>query len=57
MSHVETLIMNTVREALEYLQRSGVGYIDSEYTGTVRYQVDNKLIRVSVAVEREQMGE
>lgn len=32
MGHIETLIMNEVRKALEQLERSGVGYIDMEQT-------------------------
>lgn len=48
MSHIETLIMNEVRKALENLQRSGVGYIDLEQTGVIHYSVDGRNIRVSV---------
>lgn len=48
MSHIETLIMNEVRKALENLERSGVGYIDMEQTGVIHYNVDDTKIRVVV---------
>lgn len=48
MNHIETLIMNEVRKALENLQRQGVGYIDYEQTGVIHYNIDGKDIKVSV---------
>ena len=48
MSHIETLIMNEVRKALENLEKSGVGYIDMEQTGIIQYNVDGAKIRVVV---------
>ena len=48
MSHIETLIMNEVRKALENLERSGVGYIDMEQTGIIHYNVDGTKIRIVV---------
>lgn len=48
MSHIENLIMNEVRKALENLERSGVGYINFENTGNICYVVDNKHIMVDV---------
>lgn len=48
MCHIETLIMNEVRKALEQLERSGVGYIDMEQTGIFHYKVDNVKIRIEV---------
>lgn len=48
MSHIENLIMNEVRKALENLQRSGVGYINHENTGSICYVVDNKYTMVYV---------
>ena len=53
MSHIETLIMNEVRKALENLQKQGVGYIDLEQTGVIDYFVDGRYIRVSVADTKE----
>ena len=32
MTHIETLVMNEIRKALENLERQGVGYIDCEQT-------------------------
>ena len=49
MTHIETLVMNEVRKALENLQKQGVGYIDGEYTGVILYSVDGRCIRVEVA--------
>lgn len=48
MSHIETLIMNEVRKALENLERSGVGYIDMEQTGVFYYTVDGTKIRIVI---------
>ena len=48
MNHIETLIMNEVRKALESLERSGVGYIDYETTGVIHYNIDQKDISISV---------
>ncbi|MBR2408941.1 MAG: hypothetical protein IKB07_08295 [Lachnospiraceae bacterium] len=48
MSHIETLIMNEVRKAMENLQRSGVGYIDYERTGLIAYNVDDKQVLIKV---------
>lgn len=48
MSHIETLIMNEVRKALESLERSGVGYIDMEQNGIIHYNVDGTKIRIVV---------
>lgn len=48
MSHIETLVLNEVRKALENLQRSGVGYINEETYGNIFYVVDDKTIRIVV---------
>lgn len=48
MSHIETLIMNEVRKAMENLERSGVGYIDYEATGEIAYNVDDKQVLIKV---------
>lgn len=48
MNHIETLIMNEVRKALESLERSGVGYIAYETTGVIHYNIDQKDISISV---------
>ena len=49
MTHIETLVMNEVRKALENLQNQGVGYIDFEQSGIIHYSVDGICIRVEVA--------
>lgn len=49
MGHIETLIMNKVRKALEDLQNQGVGYIDFEHTGTIHYIIDGREITVSIS--------
>ena len=48
MGHIETLIMNEVRKALENLQKQGVGYIDYEQVGVIHYSVDGREIKISV---------
>ena len=48
MSHIETLILNEIRKALEDLQRKGIGYIDLEQTGIIHYSIDDRNIRISV---------
>lgn len=57
MSHIETLVMNEVRKALENLQRQGVGYIDYETTGNICYSIDNRNIRVSIETISDQSAE
>ncbi len=49
MTHIETLVMNEVRKALENLQNQGVGYIDFEQSGIIHYAVDGRCIKVEVA--------
>lgn len=48
MTHIETLLMNTVRDAVLQLQRNGVGYIDFETDGNINYNIDGKLYYISV---------
>ncbi len=57
MSHIETLVMNEVRKALENLQKQGVGYIDYETMGNIYYSVDNRIIRVKIETIPEQEAE
>lgn len=49
MTHIETLVMNQVRESLEKLEKQGVGFIGAEYTKEIQYNVDGRTIRVRVA--------
>lgn len=49
MTHIETLIMNQVRKALEDMEKQGVGFISAEYTKEIQYNIDGKVIRVRVA--------
>lgn len=35
MTHIETLVMNEIRKALENLEKQGIGYIDCEQTGVI----------------------
>ena len=57
MSHIETLVMNEVRKALESLQKQGVGYIDYETAGNICYSIDNKNIKVSIEMISDQRAE
>lgn len=49
MSHTSNLLMNTIREALEKLAKSGVGYIYGEMTTSTFYRIDDKCFRVLIA--------
>ena len=49
MTHIETLVMNEIRKALENLERQGVGYIDCEQAGVFHYNIDGRNIRVQVS--------
>ena len=49
MTHIETLVMNEIRKALENLEKQGVGYIDCEQTGVSHYNIDGRNIRVQVS--------
>ena len=49
MKHIETLIINNIRKALEYLQREGIGYIDMEESGIFHYKIDDKTIRIEIS--------
>lgn len=53
MSHIENLIMNEIRKALENLEKSGVGYINYENTGNICYAVDDTQIMVNVRTIKE----
>ena len=46
--HRKTLIMKYVRNALDMLQRKGVGYVDLEHTDEIHYTIDGKVFVVSV---------
>ena len=57
MSHIETLVINEIRKALENLQKQGVGYINFETMGNICYIVDNRIIRVRIDTISEQEAE
>ena len=46
--HIMNLLMNTLRNAVESLSRSGVGYIDLEQTGEIYYCIDDKRFLIQV---------
>lgn len=46
--HRLTLIMNTIRSSLENLARTGVGYIDCEYTTEIFYKIDDVVFSITV---------
>ena len=50
MSHIGTLIMNEIRNALENLARKGVGYINFETSGAINYVIDDNEIVVNVDI-------
>ena len=48
MSDVSTLIKNEIRTTLENLSRKGVGFINSETTDEIQYQIDNRVFDIVV---------
>lgn len=48
MSDISTLIMNEVRNSLENLNRKGVGFINSEYSNKIQYQIDGRLFDIGI---------
>lgn len=48
MSHITNLLTNNIRELLEKLSRSGVGYVDCEYDGKIEYKIDNEVYIISI---------
>ena len=51
MSHLETLIMNEVRKALDNLQKSGVGFVTDRVNETLYYEIDDTVITVKIGTE------
>ena len=49
MTHIETLVMNEIRKALEKLEMQGVGYIECEQSGAIHYNIDGRNISVQVS--------
>lgn len=56
MSDISTLIMNEIRNSLENLSRKGVGFINSEHSNTIQYQIDVRLFSIGIK-ELESMDE
>lgn len=48
MSDISTLIMNEIRNSLENLSRKGVGFINSEYSNKIQYQIDGRMFDVGI---------
>lgn len=48
MSDISTLVMNKIRNSLENLNREGVGFINSEYSDKIQYQIDGRLFDISI---------
>lgn len=48
MNHIETLLMNQIRNSLETLQRTGVGFISQESSKGMVYEVDRREIMIRV---------
>ena len=52
MSDISRLLFNEIDETLSELSRNGVGFIDSETTDCIRYQIDNRLFEI-IITEKE----
>lgn len=48
MSDISTLVMNKIRNSLENLNKEGVGFINSEYSDKIQYQIDGRLFDISI---------
>lgn len=48
MSHLKAFLLNQAREALEKLQKTGVGYIDYEDSAGIEYVIEGKVFRVEI---------
>ena len=48
VEHRKNLIMNLVRDTLEKLRATGVGYIDAEYTNEIHYMIDGKVLVIEI---------
>lgn len=51
MTDIQTLLLNRVRESLERLSREGVGYIDGEDSGGIRYCIDGRCFCIQISEE------
>ena len=49
MTHIETLVMNEIRKALENLEKQGIGFISCEQIGVINYNIDGREIMVQVS--------
>lgn len=48
MSDISTLILNEIRNTLEKLNSCGVGFINSEMSNLIQYQIDGRLFDITV---------
>lgn len=48
MSDISTLIMNEIRNSLENLSKKGVGFINSECSDEIQYQIDGRLFDIGI---------
>lgn len=48
MSDISILVMNKIRNSLENLNKEGVGFINSEYSDKIQYQIDGRLFDISI---------
>ena len=54
MSHLEMLLTNEIRKALEQMERSHVGYIDGETSNGIYYKIDNRSFVIEIKEVNEQ---
>lgn len=57
MNHVETLLMSQIRNSLETLQRTGVGFISQESSEGMVYEVDRREFLVRVCETKKTSGD
>ena len=53
MNHLETLLTNRIRQALEALRKEGVGYIEQETNGHIYYAIDGRYFDICVQEEKQ----
>ncbi len=54
MSDISKLLFNEIDETLSTLSRKGVGFINSESTDCIEYQIDNRIFEIKIDEKKMQ---
>lgn len=52
--HIQAAVMYEIEQALEKLERRGVGYIDASYPGSIDYKIDGVCYTIKISEEDAQ---